>query len=73
MKRAYNKPYARKVEFSYEDQVVVASGYHSGGISNRDDTKTCQFWGACNVYWNVASTSTYSLNDCKTDDFPTGG
>lgn len=68
MKKNYDKPFAQKVAFSYEDQVVALSDPFSGGKYNRDDTKECQFWEvACNTYFNPAQTrgaSTFSMYDC---------
>ena len=68
MKRIYSKPVARRVAFSYQEQVMAQSGYNNGDISNRDDTKKCQFFsGTCNTAWNVntaSSASLFSLDDC---------
>lgn len=68
MKKAYDKPYAQKVAFSYQDQVVAVSG-GTGNINNRDNTAKCQFmtYGGCNKYWTPAGASQaalFSLTDC---------
>lgn len=70
MKKDYAKPYAKKVLFAYEDQVMAMSG-GEGTLNNRDQTDKCQFrtWGVCNKYWTPAGAiATYGLTDCT--EFP---
>ena len=67
MKKMYEKPFAKKVAFSYEDQVVAASGDYQGGEKNKDNTQKCQFQvDACNRFWTpaAASVAMFSLTDC---------
>lgn len=65
MKKMYEKPFAKKVAFSYEDQVVAASGNYEGNVNNRDNTGSCQFTASdCNYFWNSVSRS---MNDCTTN------
>lgn len=65
MKKTYEKPFAQKVAFSYQDQVMAQSG-HTGQIYNRDNTGHCQAWAAgCNYAWRVqGGISTAGLDDC---------
>ena len=68
MKKAYDKPFAQKVAFSYQDQVMATSGY-TGGIYNRDNTGNCQqYVPGCNKHWYTGGVAPLSLNDCS--DFP---
>lgn len=68
MKKTYNKPFAQKIAFSYQDQVMATSGY-TGGIYNRDNTGNCQqYETGCNYAWRVnggGGVSTASLDDCS--------
>ncbi len=64
MKSIYEKPFAEKVEFRFEKQVVAASGDFTGGEGNRDNTGVCQFvaGAGCNfIYYS----KTRGLNDCE--------
>ena len=66
MKKTYEKPFAQKVAFSYQDQVTAESGGHVGQAYNRDHTGHCQqYVEACNQAWNVqGGISIAGLNDC---------
>ena len=68
MKKTYEKPFAQKVAFSYQDQVMAQSGGHIGQEGNRDHTGMCQFeYGkACNHIYNVqAGISIATLDNCE--------
>ncbi len=66
MKKAYDKPFAQKVAFSYQDQVMATSGY-TGGIYNRDNTGNCQqYETGCNKAWYITrEVAPLSLFDCS--------
>ncbi len=66
MKRAYSKPFTKKVEFSYESQVVAASNPFLGNVANPDNSGRCQqLTGDCNILWNASyGTATFNLNTC---------
>ena len=67
MKKTYEKPFAQKVAFSYQDQVTAESGGHVGQIYNRDHTGHCQHTNpGCNDIWHVnGGISIASMDDCK--------
>lgn len=66
MKKTYEKPFAQKVAFSYQDQVMAQSG-HIGQINNKDNTGHCQHTNSdCNYIWYVnGGISIASMDDCK--------
>lgn len=66
MKKTYEKPFAQKVAFSYQDQVMAQSG-STGHWNNRDNTGHCQqYVTGCNHAWHVlGGISTAGLNDCE--------
>ena len=66
MKKTYEKPFAQKVAFSYQDQVMAQSA-PTGQIYNRDDTGHCQHTNpGCNHIWHVnGGISTASMDDCE--------
>ena len=66
MKKTYEKPFAQKVAFSYQDQVMAQSGSHAGTMYNRDNTGHCQSSAVgCNYLWRVqGGISIADLNDC---------
>lgn len=50
MKKTYETPVAKRVEFRFEDQVLAASGYE-GGQYNYDNSGKCyQAVPNCNTY-----------------------
>lgn len=63
MKSIYEKPFAEKVEFRFEKQVVAASGDYPGSEGNRDDTDVCQWQRGtgCNI---IQYSKTRWLYDC---------
>ena len=65
MKSVYNKPFVKKIDFFFGDQVVAATGYFYGSHSAREDTGYCQYsstaLGGCNRMFNVLSRG---INDC---------
>lgn len=70
MKKAYQEPFAQKIVFSYQNQVVAAStNYNNGSENNRDNTGKCQQQSyGCNWTWctgNTVAVSSYSLTDCQ--------
>ena len=71
MKKTYEKPFAQKVAFSYQDQVMAQSGgYHLGSNSNRDNTNMCQYaynaYLGCNHMYNVQpGISIATLDNCE--------
>lgn len=69
MKKTYDKPFAKKVAFSYQDQVMATSGGHIGGAYNRDNTGNCQQYKAgCNKAWyTTGEVAPLSLVDCSED------
>lgn len=71
MKKVYDKPFAQKVEFSYENQIVVASNNFVGDVSNPDNSGKCQqLSSSCNILWKASyGTSTYNLDTCWVNPF----
>ena len=64
MKSVYEKPFAKKVDFLFRNQVVAQSGDFTGGEGNRDDTNVCQYerGTACNY---IQKSLTRHLWDCE--------
>lgn len=68
MKKTYEKPFAQKVAFSYQDQVMAESGgHHVGQMYSKDKTGMCQVdYTGCNHIWHTqGGISLAGMNDCE--------
>ena len=66
MKKRYEKPVARKVEFCYTDQVTAASDPYYALYGDPFQLNRCTWFSgvSCNIIYNLP-TNTRGINDCS--------